>query len=335
MKVSVDGGSLCASKNRQYGNYRFSYDLLTSLSKFDNHNSYNIYTFCNQLPELNEDRFKFRQLTPSWGFMPYRVGMAEITKKSDIFLALNQSIPIFTKGKVVAFSHGLAFYYFSKLYSEAIAMLNNQLKAMLRKADLIIVSSSKVKKEFNEIAPDFRNVVVIPFGISQDLLTIDKKRQKDKFLMYVGMDHPIKQIDLIVIIFLSAKRKTNRNDWKLLLVGVSKKYENKDLSIFVEPFLECDQLIKLYQKTSGLITSSLYESFNLPVLEALCCGAPVVGLKSAVIPELQKYVIVAKNSEEFESKICLLMTNSLPPKPKINKKLFSWENYVKKLTSLY
>lgn len=334
MNISVDGGALCADSDKKYGNYRFSSEILGALSKCDKENNYKIYTFCDEVIGKNNTNFQYKKIIPSTGFMPYRVGVEEFMFGGDIFLSLNQAIPSYTRGKVIAFSHGLAFHYFWKLYPDSYKFLYHQLEEMIKRADIIVVSSKKVKKEFKEIAPNFNNIVVIPFGIS-DVQTQNPELGTQNFFLYVGMDHPIKQIDEIINSFLSVKKNLGGNDWKLVLVGVSEKYQEVENEIKVIPFAKPDELIKLYQNASYLVTASLYESFNFPVVEALSHGTSVIGLRSAIIPEFEKYVNVALDLDEFENLMTRAMKKDLPPQQEINIQDFSWDNYCKKLIALY
>ncbi len=79
----------------------------------------------------------------------------------------------------------------------------------------------------------------------------------NKFFLVVGMDHPIK----------------NR---QMLPTGKYKFIFASDVPRI--------KLRSLYRQALALVTVSVYESFNLPVLEALSQGCPVIGLKSAIIP---------------------------------------------------
>ena len=335
MKVHIDGGALCAPQGRQYGNYTFSSDLLTSISEGVDNNIYTIYTFCDNSLRKKNGRVVYKKLTPSTGFMPYRVGLEELKNPCDVFLALNQAIPAHTKGKLIAFSHGLSFHLFPDLYRENHLKLENQLHIMLKKADAIIVSSEKVKQEFHDIAPSFKNVHVIPFGISLPIINTKPIKKRERVLAYVGMDHPIKQVDVICKQFLSAKEEIGDNTWRLILVGVGDSYATLHNSISVIPNLERDELNKLYQSISGLVTASLYESFNLPVLEALSNGAEVIGLQSAIIPELEKYVMCAPNENTLRLLLQEFMQGKLQKRDKLDTAQFSWEKYVQKLMTLY
>lgn len=335
MNISIDGGALCADQNHRYGNYRFSYDFLTALSRYDTDNKYKIYTFCENRIRSETAQFEYKHITPSSGFMPYRVGVEEFMFGGQVFLALNQAIPTYTKGKIITFSHGLSYYFYPKLYPDIYKTLTNQLGEMIKRSDIIVVSSQKVKSEMKLVAPNFDRVVVLPFGVPPEMQSINEIRVKEKYFLYVGMDHPIKQIDKLVEMFLSARERSGNKEWQLKLVGVGTEYKDINSAIQVVSNATHSELIKIYQKASCLLTASLYESFNYPVLEALLCHTPVIGLESAIIPEMKDYVSVAKKVTEFENLLVGAMRGDAVPRKKLNKQDFSWENYVKKLIELY
>ena len=65
--------------------------------------------------------------------------------------------------------------------------------------------------------------------------------------------------------------------------------KNKKVGIVLENY----KVNLKISNATALLTASHYESFNFPVLEALSQGCPVIGLKSAIIPEFKPYVNLA------------------------------------------
>jgi len=84
------------------------------------------------------------------------------------------------------------------------------------------------------------------------------------------------------------------------------------------------------------VTASFYESFNLPVLEALSQGCQPIGLSSAIIPELSPYVYVAYDKNTFVENMRRVAEGERKniEYGKLNKE-FSWKSYVEKLQQLY
>ncbi len=317
MKISVDGGGLGAKKGERFGNYTFADNLITALKRYDKKNRYFVYTF--------------DKLRPRFAWSKIRLSIEEYREKKDVFLALNQAIPIYTSGKIISFCHGLSYYFYSNHYSfKDYSRLRNQLDEMLIRSDVVVVSSQKVKEELEFIAAKLNSkskIVVLPFGIPFDMLdklkTKNLKLENKRYFLFVGRNQPIKNIRFIKRAFGKVKEIDGFHDRGLILIT--------DNCLRIE-------LRKLYQNADALLTASFYESFNLPVLEALSQGCPVIGLETAIIPELKKYVNTAATEEEFVALLSgVLHLKKKPDEKSVNqlKKEFSWRRYVEKLVKLY
>lgn len=343
MKISLDGGALCTKPNKRFGNYIFTKNLILALSKFAPNNQYYIHSFC-QKPEFVKEtnNIVYKNLQPRIFWSKLRVSLEELLEKKDYFLALNQSLPLITSGKIISFSHGLSFYFFPKLYPDSFRQLNTQLDQMIARSEKIIVSSQKVKEEIQSIKPvDDKKIVVLPYGVPFDMiednlkLKIQREKLPEKFFLFVGMGHPIKNIDYIVARFKEFKTLKEAKRYRLVLVSDISTINSGNEVIIVNN-ISRDQLKKLYQKAAALLTASLYESFNLTVLEALALGCPVIGLKSAIIPELSSYINLSDSQEEFVLMMKKAMINKLESvKTKEIIKKFSWENYIFQLLKLF
>ena len=336
MKISVDGGSFCTPENNQFGNYTFSSSLIGALSRYDKENKYTIYSFCNfpKDTSLNKN-FTIKKLLPKYFWSKVRVAIEETINKKDIYLALNQSIPMMSFSKIISFSHGLSFHFYPGLYKN-FSKLNDQLEEMIYDSEKIIVSSTRVKSELIEIeGKSSKKIHVIPYGIPADMIKTEKVKANsgEKYFMHVGMDHPIKNVDFIIKAFKSLKNGKTMNGHKLYLVGCKRRINDSHIKIV--PYANRAQLKKLYRGATATLTSSFYESFNLPVLESLSQGTKVVGLRQAIVPELRPYVALADDLNEFRD---LMKKTVINPGFRNTKKIikeFAWENYVKKLVKLY
>lgn len=338
MKISIDGGGLCAPISTKFGNYTFTKNIIQALLRYDPRNSYSIYSFCSMPLDLRlTSLWKYKILLPTRLWMKLRVSVEEYLYRKNIFLGLNQAIPMYTHAKIISFSHGLSYYYFPHLYRESYARLTTQLIPMMKNSAYIVVSSEKVKAEMKEAYPWYKHVVSIPYGVPFDMTNLDETMlPREKFFLFVGMNHPIKNIRFIIRRFLKFRSIRKYNDYKLLLVGPIRIKNAPKNGIKIISEVSRRELKKLYQQATAYLTASLYESFNLPVLEALSQGCPVIGLPSAIIPEFEQYVFIAESKDAFVN----AMINATEGKNKqINTKkmnqLFSWEKYVNKLMKLY
>lgn len=339
MKISIDGGGLCAGPNNKFGNYTFTKNVIHALLQNDKKNFYTIYSFCPMPTELYISSFwKYKILLPTRLWMKLRVSFEEYVDRKDIFLGLNQAVPMYSHAKILSFSHGLSYYYFPHLYRESYARLSTQLIPMLKNSSHIIVSSEKVKNEMKEAYPWYKHVISIPYGIPFDMVENDKNamKERDHYFLFVGMNHPIKNIRFLIRCFLLFKSERKYRHYKLVLVGANGiRVSSKD-GISLIPTISREGLKKLYQNAAGYLTASLYESFNLPVLEALSQNCPVIGLKSAIIPELEPYVKCVESKDTFVNEMTSIAEQN---RKEIDigqlRKTFNWKKYVMKLTKLY
>lgn len=342
MKISIDGGGLCAQISNKFGNYTFTKNIIQALIRYDQKNSYSIYSFCTLPLDLHLTQlWKYKILLPTRLWMKLRVSLEEYIDRKNIFLGLNQATPLYSHAKIISFSHGLSYYYFPHLYRESYARLTTQLVPMVKNSAYIIVSSDKVKAEMKEAYPWYKHVVSIPYGIPFDMendTTLKRSHQNGnkKYFLFVGMSHPIKNIRFIIKSFLKFRLIKKYKEYRLILVGPREMKNSPKNGIQIIQEISRVELKKLYQQATAYLTASLYESFNLPVLEALSQNCPVIGLQSAIIPEFTPFVSVAETSDIF----MYSMINAADGKNKsIDTKkihtLFSWEKYVSKLMKLY
>ncbi len=326
MKIGVDAGALCADPKRRYGTYYFSLNLIKALSLYDHLNEYFYYSFCPKPQSFpKSEKIHYLKLLPKTAWMTVRLSVEERLHKKDIFLALNQASPYHTPAEIIAFSHGLSFINSPRLYPDLYKQLIAQLESMLRRSKFIIVSSEKVRDELLLINKSAENKIkVLPFGIPFDMLNHPASHKtlpaKGKFFLCVGMEHPIKNREFITKAFKLFKEDKRFAEFKLIQAKS----------------LDRAELKKLYRGATALLTASHYESFNLPVLEALSQNCQVIGRSWSIIPEMKKYVFESNSLREFVATMKKLAEGK---KKTISleklKREFSWKTYVESLKNCY
>ena len=73
---------------------------------------------------------------------------------------------------------------------------------------------------------------------------------------------------------------------KARLLSLSKALGLKESEVVLTGFVEDTELVDLYRMCSLFVFPSWHEGFGLPVLEAIRCGAPVIGSNISSIPEV-------------------------------------------------
>lgn len=335
LKISIDCGALA---NKGFGTYTVTKELIKALTQVDHINQYYLYLQKDWKAELPKN-FTKQVLKPKFCWLKGRVTFEEVSKPKQFFVALNQAVPFYTPAKIIALSHGLTAFYYPQFYPDSAGKLKKQAQTILRKAQLVLVSSTVVKNSFNDIfKPDkktLNKIRIFPYGIPQTFLKPIKKYSKKHVLLAVSMDHPIKNQTLIINSFLKLIQIPQYANYKLIFCGAKNKLF-KHKQIIYQAYLNHTQLVYYYHEAQCLLTASFSESFNLPVLEALSQNTPVVGLKSAIVPELRPYTHLSQsNTQSFVQQI----RKAIEKPKKINltklQKDFNWLSYAKELVKLY
>lgn len=336
MKISLDGGGLCLPQYHRFGNYTFSANLIEALSRWDKGNTYYLYSFCTRPRDLHlKENVVYSKMGPKMYWMSIRVTLEEIWSKKDIFLALNQALPIYTSGKIFGFSHGLAFKYYPGWYKDSYRRMTHQAKVLASASEILIVPSRRVADEFAEYFPGSqRKVEILNYGIPFDFLDY-KEEKREPFFVFTGMNHPIKNIKLIIDSFAQFRLQKSYKNYRLYLIGPHNAIAKNSVNVEVIPNADRQQMRNLLRRAKAYITISHYESFNLPVLEALSQKCPVIGLESAIIRELKKYCMTTNNAEELPSLMIQAAKKEFAVDRESLMKEFSWETYVKRLIELY
>lgn len=117
------------------------------------------------------------------------------------------------------------------------------------------------------------------------------------FLMYTGGIDYRKNIEGLIEAF-SLLPDTLKTRYQLAIVCTMQETDLRRLQALVKRFglvknevvftgfVSDDDLVALYNLTALFVFPSLHEGFGLPVLEAMSCGAPVVGSNTSSIPEV-------------------------------------------------
>jgi glycosyltransferase involved in cell wall biosynthesis len=189
---------------------------------------------------------------------------------------------------------------------------------------------------------------------SKEIESIKKKYHiNKKFVLYTGGIEFRKNVEKSIAAFSKIEQSLldivsyvivcEINDLdKRRLTELAKKYGVEKNVIFTE-FIPDAELNLLYNCCDVFLFPSLIEGFGLPVLEAMQCGAPVIGSDSSSIAELIEYRDFMFNPNN-ETEITLLI-NKILKDPEFRKKSvehslqrckdFSWTDIAKKILYAY
>ncbi len=145
------------------------------------------------------------------------------------------------------------------------------------------ISSACDKEVFNTSVPK----------ASSNLIDV---RQYTPYILYTGANDPRKNVKSLLEAF--SQFPSNLSSHKLVLVGKLLQPELELLDCWIKlfkidtskiiktGFVTDDDLVQLLKNCDLFVFPSIHEGFGLPVLEAMSCGAPVIGSNCTSIPEV-------------------------------------------------
>ncbi len=172
-----------------------------------------------------------------------------------------------------------------------------------RAAKAVIVDAEFTKGEILrtfDIAPE--HIHVIPLGVApafKPAASAEEGRAElvsmgfeEPYVLYVGGLKPHKNVATLLKAFAQFR---HRDAARLVISGENLWVQDsltklsEDLGIkrrILSIPMNSQRLIRLYQGATVVVIPSLYEGFGLPIVEAMACGAPVIGARAASIPEV-------------------------------------------------
>ncbi|MFQ5480696.1 MAG: glycosyltransferase family 4 protein, partial [Thermodesulfobacteriota bacterium] len=181
--------------------------------------------------------------------------------------------------------------------------------AWLRKADLLLAISESTRQDaIGLLGIEPWRIVTIHGGIGEHFQPPKDKKQarrrllkafplREKMVLYTGGVDFRKNIKGAIRAFAQVDKKLRENTQ--LVIVCSMQPQRKDMyldvarksglgeeDILFTGFVEEKDLIDFYGACDVFVFPSLYEGLGLPVLEAMACGAPVIGGNNSSVREL-------------------------------------------------
>ena len=217
--------------------------------------------------------------------------------RSDIPVAviLYDLIPFLDPDKYIGWEPARKWYY-------------RKIDALKRAQLLLAISQSAAREAIDNLHIDERRVVNISSAVDPSFAKsefshetkasfLQRMRINRKFLMHTSAFEPRKNFEGLIQTFAAIPKKL-RKEVQLVLVCKLRDSDRAGLTdlagmlglgedeLILTGFIADADLISLYSLCYLFVFPSLHEGFGLPALEAMSCGAAVVGSSTSSIPEV-------------------------------------------------
>lgn len=179
----------------------------------------------------------------------------------------------------------------------------------LRQADLLLAISESSRQDainllgiepwrivtiHGGISPHFRPAADLE-GLRRDL--VQRYGLRERFVLYTGGDDHRKNIRGAIAGYAAVPPEVRKNcqlvivcsmddHRKKMYLDVARQVGLDSKDVLITGFISEEYLVAFYNTCDVFVFPSLYEGLGLPVLEAMACGAPVVGGNNSSVREL-------------------------------------------------
>ncbi len=352
---------------------RYTEKLIENLEKIDQENQYFIFLKKENIDEYQPKNKNFQKVLADyrWYTLAEQIKFPYLIKKYKIELMHfpHFNVPIFYWGKFVVTIHDLILLHFPTIRSSTLSPIVYWFKFLaykivissaIRRSNRVITVSQFTK---NDLLEKYKKIpkekVLVTYEACdeyrlfnpQEKDTILKRYQiKVPYLLYVGNAYPHKNPERLVMAFKEITQILP--DLKLVFVG-SKDYfyqrledlvvTEKIKNIIFAGFVPDYDLDPIFQKAIAYLRPSLYEGFELPPLEAMARGLPVICSRHTCAQEILEDSVHYFNGEDISDIIRAI--KDIVEKEDLRKKLiakgyqqvkkYNWQTMAKKTLKLY
>ena len=306
MKIFID-----ARMTKIGGTYTYTASLLKEILKIDSSNNEYTVLYNKGQKQILPGKTKVVEATSSspiyWLFWDNFILPRIINNNHiDIFHSFKRpEISNIKTKKIITYPSAYPFL-FPELQSigEKLYWTRSQKKAV-NAADAVISVSEIDKNSLSQVLDvDSRKIFVTHLAVSKefekttDLALIKKIRNKfklpEKYFLFIGSFYLFKNIPNIIRAFAIIKNEMNIIH-KLVLVGPEGSGAHEVYKTIKETGLEDEVILTgpitenipvIYSEADIFLFPTLYDSFGIPVLEAMACGVPTIVSTAGALPEV-------------------------------------------------
>ena len=352
---------------------RYTEKLIENLEKIDKNNQYFIFLREENFSEYQPQNKNFHKVLANyrWYTLAEQIKFPYLLKKYrlDLMHFPHFNVPILYRGKFVVTIHDLILIHFPTVRSSTLSPLIYWIKflvykvviksAIYRSQKIIAVSyftKKDILKEYNKIA---RKKVVVTYEACEEFCMSSPNKDEEildrygimkPYLIYVGNVYPHKNPERLVLAIKLAEKKIK--GLKLVFVGSEdyfyrrlKKFifQHKIKNVLFADYVPDYELDVLFCNATAYIRPSLYEGFELPPLEAMAKGIPVLSSQHSCAVEVlgkSAFYFNPQNIEDIAQSIVQICSSQSLREKFIQRgyqqvQKYSWKKMAQETLNLY
>ncbi|MGE0092824.1 MAG: glycosyltransferase family 4 protein [Bacteroidales bacterium] len=360
-------------RKKKHGMDMVALELIKNLMEIDTKNTYLIFVkpdsdkcICSNgnfhVIELNGGPY------PLWE--QYALPHAARKFKCDLLHCTSNTAPIFGKTPLVITLHDIIYLEslgFLKKGGSAYQRLGNLYRRIVvppvvRKSKVVVTVSNFEQNRISAHMGVSDNLTYIYNGVGEHFGIISQQGQldqckqtynlPDKFVFFLGNTDPKKNTPNVLKAFAHFNNNNN-NEYSLVMLDFEESALMQILNDIEEPairkyilltgYIPNNELPKIINLCTLFLYPSLRESFGIPILEGMACGAPVVTSNTSSMPEIAgdaALIVEPTNYLSISNAMQMIIDNPLLRESLIDKGLkrasmFSWKEMAKKYLELY
>ncbi len=296
--------------------------------------------------------FKFRWIQKLWDFLSFP-SLEHIAGGFDVYHCFHHFMPPAARGPRILMVHDLRRYILPELYPRS---KTKPFETAVRRADHFIAVSKATKRDLCAVfhIPSQR-VDVVPLACSLEIPDHDaEKRHKIRkelckrfnlpfrnYLLAFSSKDKRKNIKRISEAFLAVLPRLPRDTGLVIIGPLPSGFRGESRDIFTPGTV--DDIIPWLVSSKGLVFSSLYEGFGLPVLEGFAARIPVITSNCSSMPEVAgeaAILVDPRDTRQIGEAIKAILLDerraqALREEGSRRLKAFSWEKSAAKTINIY
>jgi len=376
MKIGIEAQRIFRKK--KHGMDMVVLELIRNLQRIDTRNEYFIFVSPDEDNAVITETDNFRIVEIEGGFYPLweQVALPLAARRygCNILHCTSNTAPVVTSIPLVVTLHdiiymessftkilggsGSAYQKFGNVYRKIVV------PAILKKSRRTITVSEFERRRIGEFfnLGDDRRLQAVYNGVSShfkpvtDKAELQRVREKynlpERYFFFLGNTDPKKNTRGTLQAFSDFIKKTGK-DIYLVMLDYEKSALEKLLADIGDPLLikhivltgyvSNTDLPAIYSQCELFLYTSLRESFGIPMLEAMACGAAVITSNTSSMPEVAGDAAIFADPfrpDQIVDAITMLMADDklktgLAEKGFLRASQFTWESMAKQVLDIY